>query len=237
VPATGADAALVLQREGRFPGLVNRAPTAAELAAVIATDDDGDIFNNTDQPFNSATDNLLTVFPTLVLFDNRVSNLADERVRGLDLAATVDRPIPIGSMELGLRGTYTFDHDRKLTRTSPEFSLLNEVGKPVDMRLRANLGISGAALGVYLYVNYIDSYRNPYSLVDARMDSWTTADISLLYRAVEGWFRGTNVTFSVQNVTDAAPPAFKNSPLGVRYDSVNASALGRQFSLRLMKHW
>jgi iron complex outermembrane receptor protein len=240
-PSINADRALVLERADRFPGLLVRNPTAIEAAGFLTGDADGFIENDTGVPFDPATQDILDVFPDLALFDNRISNVSVEAVRGFDLGLDADFETELGMFELGVNLTHSFEHDRKVTPTSPTFSLLNEVGKPTDTRLRAKGGWTKGAYGAFLYINYVDGYTNPFSIPPSNIDSWTTADLSLRFDGVEfaddGFFNGLDATLSIRNLLDQEPPLFTSSLLGVLYDSTNASPFGRYVSLRLSKRW
>lgn len=240
-PSVNADRELVLQRASRYPGLVTRNPDTAEAAAFLDADADGFINNDTGVPFDPATQDVLGVFPNLVLFDNRTSNIAVEELRGMDVKFDAVIETGIGSFDFGVNFTHTFDHDRHVTAASPPFSLLDKVGKPVDTRFRAKGGWTRGAYAAFLYVNYVGGYANPFSTPASEIDSWTTADLTLRFQgselAEDGFPDGLDAALSVQNVFDEDPPLFENSLLGVLYDSTNASPFGRFISLRLSWRW
>ena len=240
-PSINADRDLVLEREGRFPGLVTRDPSAAAAAAFLAADTDGFIDNATDTAFDPATQDILAVFPDLVLFDNRVGNIAIEELRGIDLKASGEFDTEAGAFSFGVNLTRTLDHDRRVTAASPPFGLVDEVGKPADTRVRATGGWTRGAYGAFVYVNWVDDYRNPFSTPESRIDSWTTVDLSIRVQASEladtGFFEGVDATLAVENLFDNDPPLFENSLLGVLYDSTNAQPFGRYLSLRVIKEW
>jgi iron complex outermembrane receptor protein len=240
-PSINADRELVLARADRFPGLIVSTPSAAEAAAFLDADADGFIDNDTGVSFDPATDDILDVFPNLVLFDNRTSNIAVEEVRGIDFKIDGDFETEVGLLEFGVNLTHSFEHDRKVTATSPTFSLLDQVGKPVDTRVRAKAGWIRGVYGAFLYINYVDGYANPFSTPPSDVDSWTTADLTLRFSGSEltdrGFLDGLDATLGVNNLFDNGPPLFPNSLLGVLYDSTNASPFGRYLSLRLAKRW
>lgn len=241
VPATGADLALVLQREQRFPDLITRNPSASQVAAILGTDSDGVIANNTGRAWNPATQDILSVFPDLIVFDDRINNIALEKVRGVDLLINSEIPLGPGSWNVGVNATYTLSHKRSLTATSPEFDLVNEVGKPAKFRARANAGWKQGPWGAFAYINFVNSYKNPFSTTSTRIGSWTTIDASLRFDGsrplVLKWLAGISATLSVENVFNKAPPLFANSSFDLLYDPTNASATGRYVSLRLVKSW
>jgi outer membrane receptor protein involved in Fe transport len=240
-PSINADRELVLTRAERFPGLIGRNPTAADAAGFLAGDADGFIDNDTGVPFDSATQDILEVFPDLVLFDNRTGNVAVESIRGFDFRIDGDFETELGMFLLGLNLTHSFEHERKVTASSPAFSLLDEVGKPADTRLRATGGWTRGAYGAFVYLNYVDGYTNPFSSPASDVGSWTTLDLSLRFDgsrfSESGFINGLEATLSVRNLLDDDPPVFTDSLLGVLYDSTNASPFGRYVSLRLTKRW
>ncbi len=240
-PSVNADRELVLVRADRFPGLLLRTPTAAEAQAYLDRDADGLIDNDTGVAFDPETDAILSVFPNLALFDNRTGNVAVETVKGLDFSIDATVPTRIGELDFGLNLTHLFEHERRVTPTSPAFSLLNEVGKAADTRLRLRAGWSRGAWGAYAYLNYVDDYANPFSTPASRMASWTTVDLTVRFDGSQlsrsGFLNGFTAALSVQNLLGSDPPLFPNSLQGVLYDSTNANPFGRYFSLRLTKRW
>ena len=74
------------------------------------------------------------------------------------------------------------------------------------------------------------------------VDSWTTVDFNLGYRVEggQGWIANTQCNLGVNNLFDQSPPFIDQfDPLaGVfGYDAANASLVGRQVSLQLVKRW
>jgi outer membrane receptor protein involved in Fe transport len=238
-PLVFADRPLALVRADRFPGFLDRSPTRDEVAAIIGGADN--FVNQAGIPFNPATQNLLDVIPGLIFFDNRIANIASERLRALDGSIDTTFDGGSGTLNLGINATYTLEHSRRVTPTSPEFSLLDEVGKTADFRARGTAGWSRDAVSLFAYVNYIDGYDNPFSNPRSRISSWTTFDLTLRFDgsrlAATGFLNGFSAALSANNLFDADPPRFDDSLLGVRYDTTNANPFGRFVSLRLVKRW
>jgi iron complex outermembrane receptor protein len=240
-PALGPDIGLVLQREDRFPGLVYRNPTPAQLQAILAADrGGGGIGNSTGTPFDPNTQDILAVFPNLVVFDNTLNNIAAETVDGVDLGVRANRELSFGELSFGLNATYTLEHSRNVTETSPTFSRLNEVGKPVDFRARALIGLRNGPLSGYVGINYTAGYDDPYETPIGSIDPWTTYDLTLIFDTSE--IAGARpddfrVSLSFQNILNEEPPLFEHSAAGLLYDPANASATGRTVSLRFTNRW
>lgn len=241
VPAFSAtDQELVLDRENLFGALINRHPSQALIETILGSDGDGRIPNFIDGSLvDPAT--LLAQYPTLIVFDNRSSNIAVEKLRGLDMKIDTRFDAAGSEWSLGLNGTYTLDHDRSVTAASPLFSLLDEPGKPVNFRMRANAGWSRGAFGSYVYVDYVDKYRDPVANPVQRVDSWTTVSFTvrldsskLAHRGLLGDF---TAALSVDNAFDTEPPRVTATDYGLIYDPANHDVQGRFISLRLTKNW
>ena len=239
VPVIGG-ATNILVNEHLYTSLLDRQPTAAQLTELLAGA--SQIQNLTSVPFNPNTRDgqaLLAAMPNIIVFDNRTSNIATETVRGLDLNVGSSFDTHIGLLQLGLNGTYTLEHERKVTDTSPLFELLNEPGKPVDLRLRITAGWSRDAYSAVLFANYVDSYSDTAAVPPAKIDSWTTLDLVLRYvvPSASGPLSNLAATLSVRNVLDEAPPEYLRNPNGIGFDPANADAMGRYLSISFSKKW
>lgn len=240
--ASSSDQLMALVNEDRYGHLIDRDPDPEAVQALVQHARTSVGFrNHTGVPFDPETQRIWEVFPDLVVFDDRNNNIAEDRVRGMDLLLKHGRDTMGGHISYGLNATYTLEHTRRTTRNSAPAALLNQVGKPVDLRVRASVGWTRSTLGVYAYLNYVDGYDNPYSEPPGRIDSWTTADLTVQFDGTDlsrsSFLSGYRLALSVQNVLDEDPPEYSNSLFGVRYDSTNANPFGRYLSLRVAKTW
>ena len=79
----------------------------------------------------------------------------------------------------------------------------------------------------------------------SRSDEWirgTTVDINVGYRVDggSGWLANTQFNFGISNAFDQRPPfvnQFELTSGTLGYDPANASLLGRQVSLQVVKRW
>lgn len=251
-PASGfTDQLEALTNANRYADLIDRTPQASDLAPIIAHSNESQGFINfSGIPFgpcdaialcNPTAEELLAAFPSLVLFDDRTNNIAIDKVRGLDLLFRSSHTIAFGALEYGLNATYTLDHRRFVTATSPAFDLINEAGKPVDFRMRVNFGLNAGAVGVFAFLNYVDDYTNPFSDPPEHVSSWTTVDMTLRFDSsslnTQGAQDRFRATLGIENVFDRDPPIFHSTISGLLYDSMNANPFGRYVSLRLEKLW
>ena len=238
-PAVGSDIFTVLVNEGNFGALVERNPSASDIAGIVDNASSTDNFSGI--PFDFATQNLLDVFPDLILFDNRRSNIGSDKVSGIDIQLNASFSTGIGDVSADLNANYIIDFDRRVTSASPEFSQLNEPGKPVDTRIRGHLGWSAGAASANLFVNYADGYENTLVTPSVRLGSFTTVDLSVSIDGAElaknGVINGTRLTFGVNNLFDEQPPELVGNTFNLNFDGVNANPRGRVLSARIIKRW
>lgn len=239
VPASNINLALV--RESDYSTVITRNPTVAQLAQFLAPNTTGVIYNQSGMQWDPSTQSLLEAFPGIALLDNRVTNIAIEKVRGIDFGLNGVSAFVGGRLAYGLNAAYTLEQNRKMTPTSAAVSMLNDVGKPVDLRIRATLGWERGAFGTQLTINHVDDYESSYSTPLSRMPSWTTADVTVsLDGAAQARYptlRSIRASLSVTNLTGREPPRFVGSANGIMYDSFNANPLGRYISLRMTHVW
>ena len=158
----------------------------------------------------------------------------------VDIDYAIDRAR--GKWTFGLNGTYTFLQEQQLTRAAPVYDVVNTVGNPLKLRFAARLAWSSKGWTVLTTVNHTGTYQDPGSVPARGVDSWTTVDLNLGYGldGGQGWFADTQCNFGVNNLFDQSPP-FVNQfdPFGgnFAYDAANASLIGRQLSLQIVKRW
>jgi iron complex outermembrane recepter protein len=243
IPANGDDRFTVLENEARYPGLIDRSPSPAEVDEILEEVLAQGAFGNNipEVPFDPETQDLLAVFPNLVVFNNRINNIASETMRGIDLTLSGNVMAAIGDLSFALNAAYYLEYSRRLTSTSPTIEQLNAPSKPVDLRLRASAGWSRHALGAFVDVNYADSYADTLATPRRKIDSWTTVDATLRFDgsavARSGLLRGFTAALGIRNLFDEEPPVFLSNTFGIGYDPANADALGRFVSLSLTKQW
>lgn len=225
----------------------------AQLFTATNTQDSvGEILSSTTNLFNLSGIDLsdptaaaaqLVALPNFVVFDNRLRNLSDVIVNGFDLDVSAGVDSAWGVLSLAGRLTYILDYRERLSRGAPASSVVDTALRPVDLRAWASIGLARDSVEGSISVNYVDDYRNPYSLGDVRVESWTTWDVRLSLDFVRE--RGSAVFgVSVRNVLDEAPPYVQTSGsqgaalrAAVGFDPANANPLGRLVMLDLIKKW
>lgn len=136
------------------------------------------------------------------------------------------------NIDLSFAAWYLIDSKRQVTAKAPTADALNVVYLPVDLKMRGGVTLTRQRLAGGVFLNYVDSYRDPSNVADPKVDSWTTVDVNLKY-SFEGL---TSVTLNVQNLLDEDPPFVVNGR-GTGYDPTNATALGRFVSMSVKYNW
>lgn len=170
--------------------------------------------------------------------DSRLRNLATVKESGLDLVASYTVPIPNGSLEVGLNGTYLLNFSRKLTPSTPLVDFVNTAGNPIGLKVRGAASWSYSGFVASAFLNYLKSYNDTISVPAQEIASWTTVDASIAYhmQPSSGVFGGMQVALAAQNVFDEEPPFYNNS-IGVGFDPQNATLVGRFVTLSIRKTW
>jgi iron complex outermembrane recepter protein len=139
-----------------------------------------------------------------------------------------------GKMTFSLNGPYTIDQRQQIIPTAPVFDLVNTVGNTTSLRLVGKLSWSLKGWTVQSTVNYTSAYRDPASVPERRVDSWTTVDINVGYRVDggSGWLANTQFNLGINNTLDQRPPFVNQFNLDdsgtFGYDPANATLLGRE---------
>lgn len=179
------------------------------------------------------------------VIDSRVMNLAAVRVSGIDLQLRQGWSGAMGQWVLQFNGTHMLKNVEQLSSAVEPVTQMNNVWRPVDLRLRGSLSYIRERLGASLFLNYTDSYRDTRAsdtagvLQREKVASWTTLDTTVQYqlsRSLQGAMPATTLSLSVNNILDRDPP-FVSSIFGFYFDGVNASPLGRFVSAQLSVRW
>lgn len=228
IRAPSPDAVLFLTQQAQFASLITRNPTQAQIDAVCKK-----------PTFNGENCNQ----PIAVIIDGRFSNLASLETRGVDVVLDYFLDTARGKLRASLNGTYTIDQRQQITPTAPVLDLVDTVGNPTSLRLVGNLSWSLRGWTVQSTVSYTSAYRDPGSVPVRKVNSWTTVDINIGYQVDggSGWLANTQFNLGINNALNQRPPfvnQFNVDDSGTfGYDPANASLLGRQVSLQVVKRW
>ncbi len=230
IRSPGAYAALFLTQEAELASVITRNPTQAQIDAACK---DVKRFLGNLGHCNQ---------PIAAILDNGARNFASVKTRGVDVTLDYAIETARGTWAFGLNGTYTFVQDQQITPTAPVFDFVNTVGNPLKLRMAAHLSWSRKGWNVLTTVNHSGAYQDPGFVPVRGVDSWTTVDLNLGYRpdGGRGWLVDTQCNLGVNNLFDQSPPFVNqfDSYGGIfGYDATNASLIGRQVSLQIVKRW
>jgi iron complex outermembrane recepter protein len=235
---------LALVAPDRFPGIIYTTDSADLISDILALTRNR--FNMSAIDLNNpAAAAQLAATPNFHIFDNRLRNLSDVRLAGVDVDVAYGADTRWGDISLGARATYMADYEEQITPGAPVATIVDTALRPVDLRARAVVGLARDSFEATLAVNYLDSYRNPYSQGETQIDSWTTWDARLSFDLVHaGLGIGSELSIGAKNIFDEPPPYVETSgPQGaalrarVGFDPANANPLGRSFWVELIKRW
>jgi iron complex outermembrane recepter protein len=219
----------ILVSEAEWAAVITRNPTQAQIAAVC------------DSPYYQGSVASCLASSPAAIIDGRLANLSSTRTTGVDAEAHDSVAGAWGTLSLDFNGTYVFDFDQAVTDTSPAIDIVNTVANPLSLRLRATIGWSrqGPQLpgpAVYLAVNHTGGYKNPDSTLLPDVSPWTTVDLRLVYRDLQGagWLSGMQFSLNATNLLNHDPPFVDNEG---GYDDYNVQALGRVVSVDISKRW
>lgn len=216
-----------------FPeGIIIFSPSQSEISEVLdSLDSISAPFG--DDPFAAEIINSVSV----------VQNLARTLVTGFDFEIAYRYDSDIGTVSLGIDGTYLYDFQQQGADTTPLVAQVDTLYNPVDLKLRGRVAYAYDGFAANVFVNYTDDYRVDNTAGAMRIDSWTTVDLSLSYDTQEKlenlFLDNTVLRISVLNLFDDDPPSAPSNPtFGIfGFDPTNASPLGRFIAFELTKRF
>lgn len=214
-------------------------PTPAQIQAVLENSD-----AITNLAGNYAPAQVVAIY-------NRVNmNLFSQRISGFDITASY--AFQLGRTNINIFGNASYLNLKQQTLpTLPEVTLSGTVFYPSKFRARGGVQVQGPIIGASLTVNHIGSeidnsgIANPSSpAINVPVSPQTTLDAQLVFGSTEpdSALGGFQLTFSVQNLLNTAPPLIGSrstvaSYPGLNYDSANYSAVGRYLSVTASMRW
>ena len=222
----------------RFASLLETSPTQEEIFALVNDPRYQEVlFGFLPTPSADILSGAATVDS---IMDRRINNLSTSIVTGLEVQLSYAFGSSVGDFALGLNGNYLFDFERALLASDPVVDEVDTLGRPVDLRARANITWNRDAWTISGFINYTDGYTDNISDPERAIDSYTTVDLTFSYDTSEiptdGWLGNTRFSLTGQNLFDEEPP-FVNNFGGVSYDPVNANGLGRFVMFQVNKQW
>src|SRR6185295_12650638 len=106
------------------------------------------------------TNGLATPADVTVIVDSRVNNTAVTRTNGLDVNLRYAFASGQSRFLLNANANYIFSFTDQLRPTSPVIAALDTPYRPLNFRIRAQLGWNRAGWSANLFVNHADDYRD-----------------------------------------------------------------------------
>jgi iron complex outermembrane receptor protein len=201
---------------------LNTAPTAAEIAALMAS---STFTGSSTEPVSGIK----------FIADGRRYNAGLVKTSGVDVATRYDWNTGAGRMTAAATANYIFNYRQQFTPTTPVVGgLLNTLNNPMRLRARAELGWTGADARLTAFANFTNAYKNTTLAGTPEVASQTTLDLTAQYdigKLVGGRLKDLRLAVSMQNLLDRAPPYVQNATLA--FDPQNVSAIGRFTSFTL----
>jgi outer membrane receptor protein involved in Fe transport len=222
----------------RFASLLTLNPSLSEVAALASDSRYTESVFGTTTP---AADLISGIAEVGGILNTRRNNLSKTIVTGVEVLMSYQMDTPLGTLSLGLNGSYLFDFQRALLATDDLVEEVGTVGRPIDFKARGSASWTSRPWTLAGYVNYSDGYTDTNSEPHRSVASWTTVDLSFSYQTGTSNERGsfldnTRVSLTAQNVFQEDPP-FVDTFGAQGYDSANATGLGRFVSLQVAKEW
>ena len=218
-----------------YAAVVERNPDAAKVARLLQE------LNVT--CYTSSWDPCASIPAIDAIVDGRLRNLANVRLSGLDVSFGYHWASPIGEFVAQLNGTQQFENRERLVSSAPETNQLNDVYRPVDLRVRSSISLMRGPLSATAFIHYTDDYSDRrtgfYTGQRSRVGSWTTVDLTFQYKLERLLVKAPSpatITLAAVNVFDKDPP-FVGHNFGMHFDGVNANPLGRFISAQVLIPW
>jgi outer membrane receptor protein involved in Fe transport len=203
-----------------------RNPTLSQVEAAIAAAD------TALQNYDGVSYDLSKV---AYIIDNHYTNVANQRIQGIDIAVTYKMPLGSGDVSTSLNASWLKSSQRNNAYSS-YFDTAGTVFNPPHYRARASLGWEGGALKMSSFLNYTGLLKDRRTTTMRNVQSTLTMDTQVNYTfADKGALRGLAVSFAVENLFNTRPPYMMPALYVEPYDTTNYSPIGRFVSLTVSK--
>lgn len=209
-----------------YANYVTPSPSAAAQQAAIAYAADG-LLNYTDGPYDPQA--------VLYLIDNRNTNVAVQKIEGIDLNLSYRHSLGEKDLITSFNGSW-LRSSQKNGDAFPFFGLAGSVWNPPHFRTRASIGLQSPTIEAFTYLNYIGGVEDRRTAQVVAGKAMFTVDLSLAYRATNmGGLNGFRFGLSIENLLNRKPPYLAPAPFSEPYDSTNYSPIGRFVALSISK--
>lgn len=175
----------------------------------------------------------------IAIASGQYTNAARQHARGVDASGSYRFDLASGKMEV--RGSASWiDLTQQSSAGQPSFDLSGQIFYPARLNGRFGAVWSQGGLNVSAFANHTSGVTNTLTGRLEKTASFTTIDTTVRYQTAAGDspFAGVVLAVSVNNLLDRGPPySTPRASQYVPYDSTNYSAIGREFSVSMSKHW
>lgn len=187
-----------------------------------------------DSPFLNRLSGAFTAEEFGAIAENRYTNTAKLRVRGVDLGAAYATDLGADRLTLRANATYLADFIQQTTVDSPRLNQVNVANFPPRLRARATADWTRGPLTLGLAFNWVNAYRDS---LGVRVEDQPTFDLQARWEAPDqGPMKGVTTLLTVRNLFDRDPPFYANG-VGVGFDGANGDPIGRFVALQLTRDW
>ncbi len=177
-----------------------------------------------------------------MIFDARNRNISATKISGIQGSVTYNADVGYGAIGLSSSFNYIDKFADTLAPGAPSITRVGTIFSPPRFKSRTGLEWNYSRFGANLYWNYASSYRDTRvssDIIDVRANN--TFDIGLTYdlsSSGAGPLSNTRLVVNVANVLNSNPPRIAGSYFSpARWDSTNASIIGRFASIELVTKW
>lgn len=214
-----------------FATLINRSPTAALLADLVA----GAQFGL--QNFSGAAYNPANV---AAFVDNRNVNVAAQAIRGIDARIAWNGKLRNGqSLGFDASGSW-LESSQRLTSALPAVELAGTIFNPPNYRLRASANYQDGRFRLTSAINYTGALADRRFAAVRKLSPSATLDLGASYDVIDGEGRdpGLSISINVNNLFNDKPEKIRTTgPTDTPYDSTNFSPVGRFIAIGIRRHW
>ena len=242
-PFTGNDELDGVLLNPRYDVVVTRNPNPSLVEALFTGTPDQLCYDYTARSYCNAGDHFQDV---TAIIDGRLRNLAGVRMSGADFSLNYRVRSAVGNWDLSFSGSKLLENFKQIVPGAAWTRDLNEVGYPVDLRLRSGIAFSRKGLTAAAAISYTDEYLDTHprrtggAIRRSTVGSWTTVDLTAQYeipgKGSGGLLDGLTLQLGVTNLFDRDPPYVANQ-FGLHYDGANAHPRGRFVSAQVSARW
>jgi len=225
---------IMISEPAVFASLINRSPTQAQIAAVIASA--GGVLENVCGCSPDSSEEII---------DIRFQNQSRSLLRGLDFSVSYAWDTRFGQFTALGVGNYNIRQQNFVLATAPPDNNLDRSYAPPRWAGRASLVWSQGPQSVSISANAKASYDDIFSVVRGfgphKVERSITYDLNYELDAsgLAPSLRGLRASFTVQNLFDEEPPRVLSRLPGLfeDFDAANADIRGRFVSVQITKSW